>query len=120
MRSRISLFALLLVFGSVALPLVAHAGGIPFFGPIIPNEQITVNGVVTNQNVCAAGWGMLMIVVNNLISFLLTIAIVFVAPLMIAWSGFLFVVNPVDASGKEQAKKILTNTVVGIVIALAG
>ncbi len=61
-----------------------------------------------------------MIVINNIISLLLTLAIVFVAPLMIAWAGFLFVVNPVNAGGKEQAKKILTNTIVGIVIALAG
>src|SRR3989338_6894070 len=120
MRSRISIFALLLVFGSVALPLVAHAGGIPFFGPIIPNEQITVNGVVTNQNVCAAGWGMLITVINNIISLLLTLAIVFVAPLMIAYAGFLFVVNPVDSSGISKARGILTNTIVGIVIALAG
>jgi hypothetical protein len=102
------------------LPLAASAAAIPFLGPIIPNEQITVNGVVTNQNVCAAGWGMLITVINNIIRLLITLAIVFVAPLMIAWSGFLFVVNPVNAAGKEQAKKILTNTVVGIVIALAG
>jgi hypothetical protein len=110
MRSRVPLFALLLIAGSLALPVVAHAGGIPFFGPIIPDEV----------NRCAAGWGLLMVVINNIISLLITLAIVFVAPLMIAWSGFLFVVNPVNAEGKGQAKKILTNTVVGIVIALAG
>ena len=104
------LFVALLVAGSLALPLVAQAGGIPFFGPIVPDAI----------NRCAAGWGMLITVINNIISFLITLAIVFVAPLMIAWSGFLFVVNPVNAGGKEQARKILTNTVVGIVIALAG
>ena len=120
MRSRISLFALLLVFGSVALPLVAHAGGIPFFGPIIPNEQITVNGVVTNQNVCAAGWGMLITVINNIISLLITLAIVFVAPLMIAYAGFLLVISQGDSGKRTEARKILTNTIVGIVIALAG
>ncbi|MFA5998019.1 MAG: pilin [Candidatus Paceibacterota bacterium] len=109
MRFRAPLFALLLVAGSLALPLAAHAA-IPFLGPIIPEDV----------NRCAAGWGMVMIVINNIISFLITIAIIFVAPLMIAWSGFLFVVNPVNAAGKEQAKKILTSTVVGIVIALAG
>jgi Type IV secretion system pilin len=38
---------------------------------------------------------------------------------MIAYAGFLFVVNPTNAGGKEQAKKILTNTIVGIVISLA-
>ncbi|MDO8593356.1 MAG: pilin [bacterium] len=109
MRSRIPLYALLLAAGSLVLPLSAHAG-IPFFGPIIPAAY----------NVCAGGWGMLITVFNNLISLLITLVIVLVAPLMIAWAGFLFVVNPVNASGKEQAKKILMNTVVGIVIALAG
>lgn len=63
---------------------------------------------------------MLITVINNLISFLITIAIVFVAPLMIAYAGFLFVVNPVNAGGISQAKTILTNTIIGIVIALAG
>ena len=109
MRSHVSLFALLLVVCSLALPLAAHAA-IPFFGPIVPDAV----------NRCAAGWGLVMVVVNNIISFLITIAIVFVAPLMIAWSGFLYVVNPVDPSGISKAKSILLNTIVGIVIALAG
>src|SRR3989338_9348139 len=110
MRSRISLFALILVAGSFALPLAAHAGGIPFFGPIIPDAV----------NRCAAGWGMLITVINNIISFLITLAIVFVAPLMIAYSGFLLVVSQGDSGKRTEARKILTNTVVGIVIALAG
>ncbi len=109
MRSRISLFAALLIVSSFAAPFVAHAG-IPFFGPIIPAAQ----------NVCPASWGLLVTVVNNLISLLLTLAIVFVAPLMIAYSGFLFVVNPVDPSGIAKAKGILWNTIIGIVVALAG
>ncbi len=112
MRSRTHLFALLLVAGSLALPLAAHAGGIPFFGPIIPQ--------VGDQAVCAAGWGMLITVINNIISFLITLAIVFVAPLMIAYSGFLLVVSQGDSGKRTEARKILTNTVVGIVIALAG
>jgi len=112
MRSRIPLLALVFTIGLIALPQFAQAAGIPFFGPIIPQSG--------GQGVCAAGFGMFMDVINNIIRFSITIAIVFVAPLMIAYAGFLFVVNPVNASGKEQAKKILTNTVVGIVIALAG
>lgn len=115
MRFRVSLGTLLLVTGSFALPLAAHAG-IPFFGPII--NQSWVDPVTGAQ--CATGWGALITVVNNVIELFLTLAIVFVAPLMIAWAGFLFVVNPVNASGKEQAKKILLNTVIGIIIALAG
>ena len=93
-------------------PTVAQAAAIPFFGPIIPQEG--------NQAVCAAGWGMLITVINNIIAFSITIAIVFVAPLMIAYAGFLFVVNPVNSEGIKKAKGVLLNTIVGIVIALAG
>lgn len=106
MRSRILFFTLLLAVGTFALPLAAHAAAIPFFGPIVPNN-------------CPAGWGLLVEVINNIIRVLLTIAIVFFAPLMIAYAGFLFVVNPVNAGGREQAKQILTNTIVGIIISLS-
>ncbi|MEK7144630.1 MAG: pilin [Patescibacteria group bacterium] len=110
MRSRAPLLALLFVVVSFALPLAAHAQAIPFLGPIIPERFAS----------CPAGWGLLITVINNIIRLLLTLAIVFVAPLMIAWSGFLFVVNPVNESGISKAKGILTHTVFGIVIALAG
>ena len=69
---------------------------------------------------CPASWGLLITVINNVISLLITLAVVFVAPLTIAYAGFLYVVNPVDPGGIAKAKGILKNTVVGIVIALAG
>lgn len=88
------------------VPHAAQAAAIPNFGPIVPDN-------------CSAGWGMLVIVINNIITVLLTLIIVFLAPIMIAYAGFLFVVNPVNAGGREQAKQILTNTIVGIIIALS-
>ncbi|MCR4333757.1 MAG: hypothetical protein NUV60_01945 [Patescibacteria group bacterium] len=112
MRFRI-LIALVFI-SSVALPFAAHAA-IPFFGPIIPGSDIP--GDV--RGVCAASWGMVIVVINNIISFLITLAIVFIAPLTIAYAGFLFVVNPVNASGKEKAKSMLWSTVLGIIIALS-
>ncbi len=111
MRSRVPFFALLFTVSLFALPLVTHAAGIPFFGPIIPQTD--------NQATCPASWGMVLIVINNIISFALTVSIVFVAPLMIAYSGFLYVVNPVDPAGMSKAKGILQNTIVGTIIALA-
>ncbi len=117
MRSRASLFAPLFTIVLFALPLAAHAA-IPFFGPII-DPSWTVSGP-NGATQCPLGWGAIITVINNIIELLLTIAIVFIAPVMIAYSGFLFVVNPVNPSGKENAKKILQNTILGIVIALAG
>lgn len=95
---------------TLSFPFVAFAGGIPFFGPIIPQAY----------NVCPASWGLLITVINNIISLLITLAIVFVAPLTIAYAGFLYVVNPLNPSGISRAKEILWHTVEGIIFALAG
>ena len=92
-----------------SVPLAAHAAGIPFFGPIIPASAAT----------CAGGFGLILTVVNNVISLLITLAIVFVAPLSIGYAGFLMVVNPTSAGDIQKGKSIIVNTVVGIVIALA-
>lgn len=110
MRSRMPLVLFALALLVFAVPHAAQAS-IPYFGPIVPSGTSAT---------CAAGWGMVILVINNLISFLITIAVVFVAPLMIAYAGFLFVVNPFNASGIQKAKDILTNTIIGIVLALAG
>ncbi len=110
MRPRATLLTLILVAGSFVLPQFAHAA-IPFFGPVVPQTG--------GQAVCPASWGMLITVINNIIQLLITLAIVFVAPLMVAYSGFLFVVNPADSGGISKAKGILTNTIVGIVISLS-
>lgn len=110
MRLRVAIPALAVTAFTLALPHMAFAETIPFFGPIIP----------TAINYCPASFALFMTVVNNIIIFILTMAIVFVAPLMIAYAGFLYVVNPFNPSGIAQAKKIMLNLVVGIVIALAG
>lgn len=107
MRSRTLFFTLILLAASAfLLPHIAQAAAIPNFDPIVPKN-------------CPAGWGMLVTVINNIITVLLSIMIVFVAPLMIAYAGFLFVVNPTNPGGKEKAKQILTNTIVGIIISLS-
>jgi len=116
MRPRLISFALLFVAASLALPVAVHAAAIPFFGPII-DQSWTVSSTGIQ---CALGWGAVLSVVNNIIRFLLTLAILFVAPIMIAYSGFLYVVNPMNPSGISRAKEILRNTIVGIVVALAG
>jgi hypothetical protein len=116
MRSRVSFLATLCVVGFLSFPIVAQAG-IPFLGPIIPPPSVSG---VSGSDVCPAGWGMLITVINNIISLLITLAIIFVAPLMIAWAGFLLVVSQGDSGKRTQARKILTNTIIGIVLALAG
>lgn len=115
MRSRATLLAFMLVTGALALPHFAHAA-IPFFGPIIPPPSVSG---VPGSDTCAAGWGMLITVINNIIELLLTLAIVFVAPIMIAYAGFLYVINPYKPGERTHANSILLNTIAGIVVALA-
>src|SRR3989344_5184316 len=109
MRSRYAFFALALVVSALALPLAAHATGIPFFGPIVPPGAAT----------CAAGWGAVADLVNRGIAFLITLLILFVAPFMIAWAGFLYVVSPTSPAMRSKASAILLNTAIGIAVALA-
>jgi hypothetical protein len=108
MRSRVALVSLFLAVVTLALPIAAHAAQFPFLGPIIPD----------GAQRCPGGWGLLIQIINNIIAISITIAVVFVAPLMIAYAGFLFVVNPFNAEGMSKAKEILKNTIIGIVIAL--
>ncbi|MDP2651566.1 MAG: hypothetical protein Q8O94_00310 [bacterium] len=115
MRSRISLFAILFITISFAVPLAAHAAALPFFGPII-DQSWTVSDTGIQ---CALGWGAVITVVNNIIRLLLTLAIVFVMPITIAYAGFLMVVNPTSIGDVSKAKTIILNTVIGIVISLA-
>ncbi len=91
------------------VPHMAQAGGIPFWGPIIMEEWSN----------CALGWGAVINVINNIISFLLTFAIVFVLPIAIAYAGFMYVINPISAEGRSDARRVMQNAVVGIVLALA-
>ncbi len=109
MRSRLPLLALLATLGSFALPLFAHATGIPYFGPVVPSNAAT----------CAAGWQSLIQLINNAVAVGITIVLLFIAPIMIAYAGFLYVVNPVNPSGRSQANKMMLNVVTGIVISLA-
>ena len=107
MRSRGYLLLFIFAVSSLALPAVTHAS-IPFFGPIIPDAV----------NRCAAGWGAVITVINNIIELLITLAIVFVAPITIAYAGFLLVTGQGNAGSITKARGIILNTVIGIVIAM--
>lgn len=113
-RALISLGLLLAVF--VLLPSAAHATGLPFYGPIIPPG----GSAAMNPQYCAGNWGGLIAVLNNIIAFAITVTITFVAPLAFAYAGFLLVTSAYNPALRAQAKGLMMNTVIGIVIALAG
>ena len=117
MRIRTALIAALPTIVLIAVPLAAHATGIPFFGPIVP-DGLDGNGT-TNVQKCAAGWAALIQVANNIMAFVITILILVVTPVMIAWAGFLYVFSPSNPSMRSRANSILKNTAIGIFFALA-
>jgi len=96
-------------FAIVLLTPLSASAAIPFWGPIIP----------TAYNVCAADWALVLVVINNIIALLITLAITIVAPVMIAWAGFDMIMNPTSAEKRSQAKKRMLNVIAGIVLALA-
>lgn len=91
------------------LPDAASATSVPYFGPVVPPDA----------QKCAAGWGALMQLVNNGIAFAITILILFIAPFLIAWGGFLLVASGTNPGNRAKARRILSNTVIGIALALA-
>lgn len=109
MRSLMSIFLLFFIVSLFVLPSVVYAHSIPYFGPIIESSW----------NNCPLGWGAVINVINNIITIAISVAIVFIAPVMIAYAGFLYVINPMNPSGMSKAKEILLNTVIGIVVALS-
>lgn len=107
MRLRLAFLTFVVFVGTVAFPAFAQAK-IPFFGPIVPDAI----------NRCAASYAALVIVINNIIQFALTMAIVIVLPLTIAYAGFLLVTNPFQSDAHGRARSMILHAVVGIVIAL--
>lgn len=109
MRSRIILILLVFVAASTfALPAVVHAG-IPNFGPIIESSW----------NQCSLGWGAVILVINNVIEVALSVLIVFFAPFVVLYAGFLYVTSAYSPEGRKRARSILQNLIIGIVIAIA-
>jgi hypothetical protein len=79
-----------------------------FSGPIVPE---------TAQK-CAAGWGSLVQVIGNLIQFAIYLGIA-IAVLMIAYAGFMWVLNPINPENRSSARKLLMNAAIGLVLTLA-
>lgn len=67
---------------------------------------------------CPAAWGCVIDVVNNLVTLALSLA-VFIVVVVIAWAGILLVFTPTNPENKSQAKKMLINAAIGLVLALA-
>ncbi|OGI67449.1 hypothetical protein A2823_00970 [Candidatus Nomurabacteria bacterium RIFCSPHIGHO2_01_FULL_41_91] len=66
------------------------------------------------------GWGQLMGLVDNVITFILKYMAVPIAAIMFAYAGFLLVTAGGEAAGaRTKAKSIFTNAAIGLILAVA-
>lgn len=88
-----------------AMPMVALAAPFGLPDSIIPKQC---------QD-CAAAWRCMLATFDNLIAFALAFSFI-VATLLITYAGFLWVMSPSSPSNIQKGKKILWNSVLGIVV----
>ncbi len=96
-------FPFLLAF-FLLLPLVASAQ----FGPIVPEACHN----------CPCGFGGVMAIIQNLVNFIIGIAIIF-GTIILVWGGILYIISPANPESRSTANKMLINAVVGLCIVLS-
>ena len=77
-------------------------------------------GLVPECPAGGCGWNEFMALINKVINFILFYMAVPIAAIMFAYAGFLLVTAGGEVAGaRTRAKSIFTNTVLGLVIAVA-
>ncbi|HEY0010814.1 MAG TPA: hypothetical protein VGB97_02775 [Candidatus Paceibacterota bacterium] len=110
MRFR-SLTIALLSFGAL-IPVITYAQGSSFFGPIIPQ-----GGNICTCPGSAPDWGCILNVLQNVINFGVSFSIVLIT-LALVYAGFLFMTRGSSAEARQQARNVVTNSIVGLVVIL--
>lgn len=101
----------LLVFGILAFaPHPAFAADATFFGPIIPPQ--------CHCETSAPDFRCVLAVMQNVINFAFSISVI-IFVLVAAYAGFLLMFSSVNSENKSKAKGMLTNVVIGLLIALS-
>ncbi|HQU07921.1 MAG: hypothetical protein B7X04_02995 [Parcubacteria group bacterium 21-54-25] len=106
-RAHATLLAGVLFF---VLPVTVFAAGLGT--PLVP--QTDINGSALT---CPLGYGAFFLLIQNVLVDAVILASIF-AVLLIAYAGFLFVINPASPDGVSKGKTVLTNTVIGFIVVL--
>ncbi|RJQ28634.1 hypothetical protein C4571_03120 [Candidatus Parcubacteria bacterium] len=107
------------VLGALALPVLgfAHEVRVPYWGPLLScGTVIDEKGVATNPCTSLCD---LVHTAQHFIYFGITLALVALAPPFFAWGGIMILTSGGSEERLGSGKKILTGTVIGIVIVLA-
>lgn len=108
-----------LVFGILALaPHPAFAAEATFFGPIIPPQCHCDAAQLGAGKQSAPDFKCVLATMQNVVNFAISIGVI-IFVLVCAYAGFLFMFSSINAENKSKAKNILTNAVVGLLLALA-
>jgi hypothetical protein len=108
-----------LVFGILALaPHPAFAAEATFFGPIVPPECHCDAAQLGAGKQSAPDFKCVLATMQNVVNFAISIGVI-IFVLVCAYAGFLFMFSSINAENKSKAKNILTNAVVGLLLALA-
>jgi hypothetical protein len=100
-----------LVFGAIITPGQGWS--------IIPKE-CNCNGQVMQGGITTTGyaaWGCVIKTLANIVNLAAYLGI-FIAVLIIAYAGFLWVLNPISPENRSQARQILINAAIGLVLTL--
>jgi Type IV secretion system pilin len=65
------------------------------------------------------GWNDLLLLVNNVITFILEYMVIPIAAIMFVYAGFELVTSGGSTEKRGIAKKVFTNTVIGLILAVA-
>ncbi len=104
----ISIFATVFSLVILFTPMVIYAA--------YPDRIISCGAVDGSQPAC--DFNQMMVTINNLIQFLLIYFATPLAAICFAYAGFLYITSAGSAENVSKAKKILTNVIIGYVIAL--
>lgn len=105
------IFITLTVFIVLVMPAISLAQG-----SLIPCNNTTVTGQATPAREC--DFNAFMALINGVINFLLFKLSIPIAAIMFAYAGFLLI-KAQGGEAKTQAKGIFTDTVLGLVAAMA-
>jgi len=112
MRQYRFLFLFLGLGAVIFLPLVV-------FGQVLnPGSGWSIVPATCNCPGMAAGWGCVIDVVSNLVQFAIYLAVI-ITVLMIAYAGFLWVLNPLNPENRSAGRALLMNAAIGLVLTLS-
>lgn len=103
-----------IVLGVIALtPHAAYAAsGATFFGPIVPPE------CHCDGDNSAPDFGCVLQTLENMMNFAVSMGVI-IFVIIASYAGFLFMFSSINSHNKEMARQVLTNAVVGLLIALS-